>query len=158
MEKATGLSRRRCRQLYCAAAWLLLAYCALNAAYFAVIGGMAFYFFAAVILTLQHAVLMRPASNRLILQSSGLLILAALLFGAADLHLLSAAALLPSMVLALLSISRLNTNPRIKIAFEISFIFSLILLAYTQQHELSALQAHYASFSSGETWQQFGAL
>ena len=28
MEKATGLNRRRCRQLYCAAAWLLLAYCA----------------------------------------------------------------------------------------------------------------------------------
>lgn len=158
MEKATGLNRRRCRQLYCAAAWLLLAYCALSAAYFAVIGGMAFYFFAAVILTLQYAVLMRPAPNRLILQCSGLLILAALLFGAADLHLLSAAALLPSMMLALLSINCLNTNPKIKIAFEISFIFSLMLLAYTQQHELSALQAHYASFSSGETWQQFGAL
>lgn len=158
MEKATGLSSRRCRQLYCAAAWLLLAYCALSAAYFAVIGGMAFYFFAAVILTLQHAVLMRPASNRLILQCSGPLILAALLFGAADLHSFSMVALIPSMVLALLSINVLNKNSRIKIALEISFIFSLMLLVYMQQHELSALQAHYASFSSGETWQQFGAL
>lgn len=155
MEKATRLN---CRQLYCAAAWLLLAYCALSAAYFAVIGGMAFYFFAAVILTLQHAVLMRPAPNGLILQSSGLLILAVLLFGADDFHLFSAAALLPSMMLALLSISRLNINPKIRILLEISFIFSLMLLAYTQQHELSALQVHYASFSSGETWQQFGAL
>jgi len=149
MEKATGLNRRRCRQLYCAAAWLLLAYCALNAAYFAVIGGMAFYFFAAVILTLQYAVLMRPAPNRLILQCSGLLILAALLFSSNGLHLFSAVAFIPSMMLALLSINVLNKNPRIKIALEIS---------YTQQHELSALQAHYASFSSGETWQQFGAL
>ena len=131
MEKATGLSRRRCRQLYCATAWLLLAYCALSAAYFTVIGGMAFYFFAAVILTLQHAVLMRPAPNRLILQCSRLLILAALLFSTNGLHLFSAAALIPSMMLTLLSISRLNTNPRIKIALEISFIFSLMLLAYT---------------------------
>jgi len=131
MEKATGLSRRRCRQLYCAAAWLLLAYCTLNAAYFTVIGGTAFYFFAAVILTLQHAVLMRPAPNRLILQCSRLLILAALLFSTNGLHLFSAAALIPSMMLTLLSISRLNTNPRIKIALEISFIFSLMLLAYT---------------------------
>lgn len=158
MEKATGLSRRRCRQLYCAAAWLLLAYCALSAAYFAVIGGVAFYFFAAVILTLQHAVLMRPAPNQLIFQHSGLLILAALLFGAADLHSFSMVALIPSMMLTLLSINVLNKNPRIRILLEISFILSLLLLAYTQQHELSALQAHYASFSSGETWQQFGAL
>jgi len=158
MEKATGLSSRRCRPLYCTAAWLLLAYCALNAAYFAVIGGMAFYFFAAVILTLQHALLIQPAPNRLILQRSGLLILAALLFSTDGLHLFSAAALIPSMMLALLSISRFNTNPKIRILLEISFIFSLMLLAYTQQHELNALQAHYASFSSGETWQQFGAL
>jgi len=122
MEKATGLNRRRCRQLYCAAAWLLLAYCALNAAYFAVIGGMAFYFFAAVILTLQYAVLMRPAPNRLILQCSGLLILAALLFSSNGLHLFSAVAFIPSMMLALLSINVLNKNPRIKIALEISFI------------------------------------
>ncbi|MEG2358296.1 hypothetical protein [Acinetobacter sp.] len=158
MEKATGLSRRRCQQLYCAAAWLLLTYCALNAAYFAVIGGMAFYFFAAVILMLQQAFLMRPAPNQWIFQGSGLLILAVLLFGAAGLHLFSAAALIPSMVLTLLSISLLNTNPRIRIALKISFIFGLMLLAYAQHHELNALQAHYASFKSGGTWQQFGAL
>ena len=71
---------------------------------------------------------------------------------------ISAAALIPSMMLTLLSINVLNKNPRIRILLEISFILSLLLLAYTQQHELSALQAHYASFSSGETWQQFGAL
>ncbi|WP_374573094.1 hypothetical protein [Acinetobacter sp.] len=158
MAKSAGLAHRRYTRLYSLTASLLLAYCALNAAYFAVIGGMAFYFFAAVILMLQQAFLMRPAPNRWIFQGSGLLILAVLLFGAADLHLFSAAALIPSMMLTLLSISRLNTNPRIRILLEISFIFSLMLLAYTQQHELSALQAHYASLSSGETWQQFGAL
>lgn len=158
MEKTTGLNRRRCRQLYCAAAWLLLAYCALNAAYFAVIGGMAFNFFATAILMLQQAFLMRPAPNRWIFQGSGLLILAVLLFGADGLHLFSAAALIPSMALTLLSIGLLNTNPRIRIALKISFIFGLMLLAYAQHHELNALQAHYASFSSGETWQQFGAL
>jgi len=158
MEKATGLSRRRCQQLYCAAAWLLLAYCALNAAYFAIIGGMAFYFFATVILILQQALLMRPAPNQWIFQGSGMLILAVLLFGAADLHLFSATVLIPSMMLTLLSISRFNTNPRMRILLEIGFIFGLMLLGYTQHHELNALQAHYASFSSGETWQQFGAL
>lgn len=158
MAKAAGLAHQRYTRLYGLTASLLLAYCALNAAYFAVIGGMAFYFFAAVILMLQQALLMRPAPNRWIFQGSGLLILAVLLFCAAGLHLFRAAALIPSMALTLLSISLLNKNPRIRIALKISFIFGLMLLAYAQHHELNALQAHYASFSSGETWQQFGAL
>lgn len=158
MAKSAGLAQRRYTRLYGLTASLLLAYCALNAAYFAVIGGMAFYFFASVILTLQQAFLMRPAPNRWIFQGSGLLILAVLLFGAAGLHLFSAAALIPSMALTLLSISLLNKNPRIRIALKISFISGLMLLAYAQRHELNALQAHYASFKSGGTWQQFGAL
>jgi len=158
MAKSAGLAHRLYTRLYSLTASLLLAYCALNAAYFTVIGGIAFYFFAAVILMLQQALLMRPAPNRWIFQGSGLLILAVLLFGADGLHLFSATALIPSMMLALLSISRFNMNPRMRVLLEIGFIFGLILLVYAQHHELNALQAHYASFSSGETWQQFGAL
>ena len=39
-----------------------------------------------------------------------------------------------------------------------ALIFGLLVLAYTQYHDLNTLQNYYNSLHTGETWQQYGAL
>jgi hypothetical protein len=67
-------------------------------------------------------------------------------------------AILPSVILTLLSLGYFPQQHLRLNRLKAVLIFGLFILAYTQHHDLNTLQNHYDSLHTGETWQQYGAL
>lgn len=161
MVKTTKLIQQLYMQLYLFLAFLLLAYCILSATYTVIIGGMTFYFFANIILTLQYIFALRTSTNSRIYTYLGLIILIiGLLYthGLNFLNHLKAIILIPSFVLTLFSIDYLNKNPTRLNILKASLLLGLLLLAYSQYYDLLTLRNYYDSLHNGESWQQFGSL
>ena len=67
-------------------------------------------------------------------------------------------AILPSVILTLLSLGYFSQQHLHLNRLKAVLIFGLFILAYTQHHDLNTLQNYYNSLHTGETWQQYGAL
>ena len=67
-------------------------------------------------------------------------------------------AILPSVILTLLSLGYFSQQHSRLNLLKAALIFGFLVLAYTQYHDLNTLQDYYDSLHTGETWQQYGAL
>ena len=67
-------------------------------------------------------------------------------------------AILPSVILTLLSLGYFSQQHSRLNLLKAALIFGLLVLAYTQYYDLNTLQNYYESLHTGETWQQYGAL
>ena len=129
-------------KLYSFVLSVLLAYCLFNAIYSVIIGGKSTYFFSSLILIFQTINVFKASVNKKIYNYMGLIGLILSLVYLNHWMFLSqpeSIAILPSVILTLLSLGyfpqqhlRLN---RLKAAF----IFGLLVLAYTQYHYLNTL-------------------
>lgn len=161
MKQILPFSHTLYAKLYSFVLSVLLAYCLFNAIYSVIIGGKSAYLFSSLILIFQTITVFKASVNKKIYNYMGLIGLILILIYLNDWRLLSqyeSIAILPSVILTALSLGyfpqqhlRLN---RLKAAL----IFGLLVLAYTQYHDLNTLQNYYNSLHTGETWQQYGAL
>ena len=67
-------------------------------------------------------------------------------------------AILPSVILTLLSLGYFSQQQLRLNLLKTALIFGLLVLGYMQYDDLNTLQNYYDSLHTGETWQQYGAL
>ena len=124
-------------KLYAFVLSVLLAYCLFNAIYSVIIGGKSAYLFSGLILIFQTITVFKASANKKIYNYMGLIGLILILIYLNHWRLLSqheSIAILPSVILTLLSLgyfpqqhSRLNL-------LKAALIFGLLVLTYTQYH------------------------
>ena len=148
-------------KLYSFVLSVLLAYCLFNAIYSVIIGGKSAYLFSGLILIFQTITVFKASVNKKIYNYMGLIGLILILIYLNDWRLLSqpeSIAILPSVILTLLSLGYFSQQHLHLNRLKAVLIFGLFILAYTQHHDLNTLQNYYNSLHTGETWQQYGAL
>ena len=148
-------------KLYAFVLSVLLAYCLINAIYSVVIGGKSAYLFSSLILIFQTIIFFKASVNKKIYNYMGLIGLILILIYLNDWRLLSqpeSIAILPSVILTALSLGYFSQQHLHLNLLKAALIFGLLVLAYTQYHDLNTLQNYYNSLHTGETWQQYGAL
>lgn len=148
-------------KLYSFVLSVLLAYCLFNAIYSVVIGGKSAYLFSVLILIFQTITVFKASVNKKIYNYMGLIGLILILIYLNDWRLLSqpeSIAILPSVILTALSLGYFSQQHLHLNLLKAALIFGLLVLAYTQYHDLNTLQNYYNSLHTGETWQQYGAL
>ena len=148
-------------KLYTFVLSVLLAYCLFNAIYSVIIGGKSAYLFSSLILIFQIITVFKASANKKIYNYMGLIGLILILLYLNDWRFLSqpeSIAILPSVILTLLSLGYFSQQHLRLNLLKTALIFGLFILAYTQQHDLNTLQNYYDSLHTGETWQQYGAL
>ncbi|MFW1958390.1 hypothetical protein [Acinetobacter johnsonii] len=148
-------------KLYSFALSVLLAYCLINAIYSVVIGGKSAYLFSSLILIFQTIIFFKASVNKKIYNYMGFIGLILILIYLNDWRLLSqpeSIAILPSVILTALSLGYFSQQHLHLNLLKAALIFGLLVLAYTQYHDLNTLQNYYNSLHTGETWQQYGAL
>ena len=148
-------------KLYSFVLSVLLAYCLFNAIYSVVIGGKSAYLFSVLILIFQTITVFKASVNKKIYNYMGLIGLILILIYLNDWRLLSqpeSIAILPSVILTALSLGYFSQQRLHLNLLKAALIFGLLVLAYTQYHDLNTLQNYYNSLHTGETWQQYGAL
>ena len=148
-------------KLYSFVLSVLLAYCLFNAIYGVIIGGKSAYLFSSLILIFQTITVFKASVNKKIHNYMGLIGLILILIYLNDWRLLSqpeSIAILPSVILTALSLGYFSQQHLHLNLLKAALIFGLLVLAYTQYHDLNTLQNYYNSLHTGETWQQYGAL
>lgn len=148
-------------KLYSFVLSVLLAYCLFNAIYSVIIGGKSAYLFSVLILIFQTITVFKASVNKKIYNYMGLIGLILILIYLNDWRLLSqpeSIAILPSVILTALSLGYFSQQHLHLNLLKAALIFGLLVLAYTQYHDLNTLQNYYNSLHTGETWQQYGAL
>ena len=148
-------------KLYAFLLSVLLAYCLFNAIYSVVIGGKSAYLFSVLILIFQTITVFKASVNKKIHNYMGLIGLILILIYLNHWRLLSqheSIAILPSVILTALSLGYFSQQHLHLNLLKAALIFGLLVLAYTQYHDLNTLQNYYNSLHTGETWQQYGAL
>ncbi len=148
-------------KLYAFVLYVLLAYCLFNAIYSVIIGGKSAYLFSGLILIFQTVTVFKASVNKKIYNYMGLIGLILILIYLNDWRLLSqpeSIAILPSVILTLLSLGYFPQQHLRLNLLKTALIFGLLVLAYTQYHDLNTLQNYYNSLHTGETWRQYGAL
>ena len=148
-------------KLYSFVLSVLLAYCLFNAIYSVIIGGKSTYLFSGLILIFQTITVFKASVNKKIYNYMGLIGLILILIYLNDWRFLSqpeSIAILPSVILTLLSLGYFSQQHLHLNRLKAVLIFGLFILAYTQHHDLNTLQNYYNSLHTGETWQQYGAL
>lgn len=151
----------RYAKLYTLLLGLLLSYCLLNAMYMVIIGGKSMYLWSSLILISQAIMVFKGTANKGIYCSLGGL---GLLFCLLYLHHWNvifqpeSIAIFPSTALALFSLGYFHKHPLRLNGLKIACLVGVLILAYTQHHDLNTLQNYYDSLHNGETWQQYGAL
>ena len=148
-------------KLYAFVLSVLLAYCLFNAIYSVIIGGKSAYLFSSLILIFQTINVFKASVNKKIYNYMGLIGLILSLVYLNHWMFLSqteSIAILPSVILTLLSLGYFSQQHSRLNLLKAALIFGLLVLAYTQYHDLNTLQNYYNSLHTGETWQQYGAL
>ena len=148
-------------KLYSFVLSMLLAYCLFNAIYSVIIGGKSAYLFSSLILIFQTITVFKASVNKKIYNYMGLIGLILILIYLNDWRFLSqpeSIAILPSVILTLLSLGYFSQQHLRLNLLKMALIFWLFILTYTQYHDLNTLQNYYDSLHTGETWQQYGAL
>lgn len=161
MKQILPFSHTLYAKLYAFVLYVLLAYCLFNAIYSVIIGGKSVYLFSGLILIFQTFTVFKASANKKIYNYMGLIGLILSLVYLNHWTFLSqheSIAILPSVILTLLSLGYfLQQHLRLSL-LKAALIFWLLVLAYTQHHDLNTLQNYYDSLHTGETWQQYGAL
>ncbi|MCS3526122.1 hypothetical protein [Acinetobacter johnsonii] len=148
-------------KLYSFVLSMLLAYCLFNAIYSVIIGGKRAYLFSGLILIFQTITVFKASINKKIYNYMGLIGLILILIYLNHWMFLSqheSIAILPSVILTLLSLGYFSQQYSRLNLLKAALIFGLLVLAYTQYYDLNTLQSYYDSLHTGETWQQYGAL
>ena len=148
-------------KLYSFVLSMLLAYCLFNAIYSVIIGGKSVYLLSGLILIFQTILVFKASLNKKIynvLGLIGLILCLVYLHHWAFLFQHESIAILPSVILALLSLGYFSQQHLRLNVLMVALLFGLFILAYTQYHDLNTLQNYYNSLHTGETWQQYGAL
>ena len=148
-------------KLYAFALSVLLAYCLFNAIYSVIIGGKSVYLLSGLILIFQTINVFKVSENKKVYNHMGLIGLILSLIYLNDWRFLSqpeSIAILPSVILTLLSLGYFSQQHSRLNLLKAALIFGFLVLAYTQYHDLNTLQDYYDSLHTGETWQQYGAL
>ena len=161
MKQSLPFSHILYAKLYSFVLSVLLAYCLFNAIYSVIIGGKSAYLFSSLILIFQIITVFKASANKKIYNYMGLIGLILILLYLNDWRFLSqpeSIAILPSVILTLLSLGYFSQQHLRLNLLKTALIFGLFILAYTQQHDLNTLQNYYDSLHTGETWQQYGAL
>jgi len=161
MKKILPFSHTLYVKLYAFALSVLLAYCLFNAIYSVIIGGKSAYLFSGLILIFQTITIFKASVNKNIYNYMGFIGLILILIYLNDWKFLSqpeSIAILPSVILTLLSLGYFSQQHLRLNLLKVVLIFGLLVLAYTQYHDLNTLQNYYDSLHTGETWQQYGAL
>lgn len=128
----------------------------LQACYIAILGGTAIFFW----LDLSLVVIYQLQRQQSLLRSGCLLILPIGLLLYLYLHLSFIGLLLPHLSLSAYYFYRRAKHISIVQHLWTAALLSLCLIIFLilQNHDLHQLQQHYASFHTGESWQQLGAL
>ena len=161
MKQISPFSHTLYVKLYAFALSVLLAYCLFNAIYSVIIGGKSAYLFSGLILIFQTITVFKASVNKNIYNYMGFIGLILILIYLNDWKFLSqpeSIAILPSVILTLLSLGYFSQQHLRLNLLKVVLIFGLFILAYTQYHDLNTLQNYYDSLHTGETWQQYGAL
>lgn len=161
MKQPLPLSQQFFTKLYSLALSVLLAYCLFNAIYSVIIGGKNAYIFSGLILIFQTITFFKASVNKKIYNYMGLIGLILSLVYLNHWTFLSqpeSIAILPSVILTLLSLGYFSQQHSRLNLLRTALIFGLFVLAYTQHHDLNTLKNYYDSLHTGETWQQYGAL
>ena len=148
-------------KLYSFVLSVLLAYCLFNAIYSVIIGGKSTYFFSSLILIFQTITVFKASINKKIYSYMGFIGLILILIYLNGWRFISqheSIAILPSVILILLSLGYFSQQHLRLNVLMVALLFGLFILAYTQYHDLNTLQDYYDSLHTGETWQQYGAL
>ena len=148
-------------KLYSFVLSVLLAYCLFNAIYSVIIGGKSVYLLSGLILIFQTINVFKVSENKKVYNHMGLIGLILSLIYLNDWRFLSqpeSIAILPSVILTLLSLGYFPQQHLRLNLLKTALIFGLLVLAYTQYYDLNTLQNYYNSLHTGETWQQYGAL
>ena len=148
-------------KLYSFVLSVLLAYCLFNAIYSVVIGGKSAYLFSVLILIFQTITVFKASVNKKIHNYMGLIGIILILIYLNGWRFISqheSIAILPSVILILLSLGYFSQQHSRLNLLKTALIFGLLVLAYTQYYDLNTLQNYYDSLHTGETWQQYGAL
>ena len=148
-------------KLYSFVLSMLLAYCLFNAIYSVIIGGKSVYLLSGLILIFQTINVFKVSENKKVYNHMGLIGLILSLIYLNDWRFLSqpqSIAILPSVILTLLSLGYFSQQHSRLNLLKAALIFGLLVLTYTQYHDLNTLQNYYDSLHTGETWQQYGAL
>lgn len=161
MKQILPFSHTLYAKLYSFVLSVLLAYCLFSAIYSVIIGGKSAYLFSSLILIFQTITVFKASVNKKIYNSMGLIGLILILIYLNGWRFLSqheSIAILPSVILTLLSLDYFSQQYLRLNLFKVALIFGIFILAYTQHHDLNTLQNYYDSLHTGETWQQYGAL
>jgi hypothetical protein len=161
MKQILPFSHTLYAKLYSLVLSVLLAYCLFNAIYSVIIGGKSVYLFSSLILIFQTITVFKASVNKKIYNYMGLIGLILSLVYLNHWMFLSqteSIAILPSVILTLLSLGYFSQQHSRLNLLKAALIFGLLVLAYTQYHDLNTLQNYYNSLHTGETWQQYGAL
>ena len=148
-------------KLYSFVLSVLLAYCLFNAIYSVIIGGKSAYLFSGLILIFQTITVFKASVNKKIYNYMGLIGIILILIYLNGWRFISqheSIAILPSVILTLLSLGYFSQQHSRLNLLKTALIFGLLVLAYTQYYDLNTLQNYYDSLHTGETWQQYGAL
>ena len=161
MKQILPFSHTLYAKLYSLVLSVLLAYCLINAIYSVVIGGKSAYLFSSLILIFQTIIFFKASVNKKIYNYMGFIGLILILIYLNHWTFLSqheSIAILPSVILTLLSLGYFSQQHSRLNLLKAALIFGLLVLAYTQYYDLNTLQNYYESLHTGETWQQYGAL
>lgn len=161
MKQILPFSHTLYAKLYSLVLFVLLAYCLFNAIYSVIIGGKSAYLFSGLILIFQTIMVLKTTAKKKIYNHIGLigLILSLVYLNHwAFLFQHESIAILPSVILTLLSLDYFSQQHSRLNLLKATLVFGLFILAYTQYHDLNTLQNYYDSLHTGETWQQYGAL
>ena len=148
-------------KLYSFVLSMLLAYCLFNAIYSVIIGGKSVYLLSGLILIFQTINVFKVSENKKVYNHMGFIGLILILIYLNHWTFLSqyeSIAILPSVILTLLSLGYFSQQHSRLNLLKTALIFGLLVLAYTQYYDLNTLQNYYDSLHTGETWQQYGAL
>jgi hypothetical protein len=161
MKQILPFSHTLYAKLYSFVLSVLLAYCLFNAIYSVIIGGKIAYLFSSLILIFQTIIFFKASVNKKIYNYMGLIGLILILIYLDDWRFPSqpeSIAILPSVILILLSLGYFSQQRLRLNLLKAALIFGIFILAYTQHYDLNTLQNYYDSLHTGETWQQYGAL
>lgn len=134
----------------------LFAIVIVQACYISILGGNAIFFW----LDLSLMLIYQLQRQQSMLRSGCLLILPIALLLYLYLHLSLIGLLLPHLSLSAYYFYRRSKHIAMAQHLWIVVLLGVCLLIFLilQSHYLHQLQQHYASFHTGESWQQFGAL
>ena len=141
MKQILPFSHTLYAKLYSLVLSVLLAYCLFNAIYSVIIGGKSVYLFSSLILIFQTITVFKASVNKKIYNYMGLIGLILILIYLNHWTFLSqheSIAILPSVILTLLSLGYFSQQHSRLNLLKAALIFGFLVLAYTQYHDLNS--------------------